>query len=460
MNRLHEGPGSWRRRRFAALMVPMALLFGLAACDLDDLLDVPDPEVADPGSVRDPSALPVVFAGAVRDFTWAYSGTATIVGGGDNESIILISALLTDEQQHFDTFGTRREVDRRAIPTTAENATTDNGVLSDPYHNLHRARRAAEVGEDLFAAGEAGDTRNRSILSSLAGFTYVLFGEVFCEGVPYSGIALDGTVTHGTPTTRAETFGLARERFQRAIAIAQAAGSSDAEYLARVGMARAYLNEGNFSAAVTEAATVPDDFVFLLEHSDNTTGEGNGVWAYTHDTGRYGVSEVPQGLDWASDPRTPVAVNPRAPFDASIDYYNAQNKYSARTSPAVLADGREARLIRAEAALQNGDDTDFLAHLNAARALDDLDALTAVPGTDAGKVDLLFAERGFAMWLTAHRLGDLRRLVRQYGRDQADVFPSGTYWREGLLYGSDVNFPIYVDENNNPNFTGCLNRDA
>jgi starch-binding outer membrane protein, SusD/RagB family len=64
------------------------------------------------------------------------------------------------------------------------------------------------------------------------------------------------------------------------------------------------------------------------------------------------------------------------------------------------------------------------------------------------------------MWLTAHRLGDLRRLVRQYGRDQADVFPNGTYWREGLQYGSDVNFPIYVDENNNPNFTGCLNRDA
>ena len=36
------------------------------------------------------------------------------------------------------------------------------------------------------------------------------------------------------------------------------------------------------------------------------------------------------------------------------------------------------------------------------------------PGTAASRVDMLFRERAFWMYFTAHRLGDMRRLVRQY----------------------------------------------
>jgi hypothetical protein len=39
------------------------------------------------------------------------------------------------------------------------------------------------------------------------------------------------------------------------------------------------------------------------------------------------------------------------------------------------------------------------------------------------------------------------------------VFPSGTYTgRGGGVYGTDVNFPIPVEEDNNPNFHGCIDR--
>jgi hypothetical protein len=55
------------------------------------------------------------------------------------------------------------------------------------------------------------------------------------------------------------------------------------------------------------------------------------------------------------------------------------------------------------------------------------------------------------MFLTSHRLGDLRRLVRDYGRDSEDVFPTGTYHKPGS-YGADVNSPIPQAEDNNPNF--------
>lgn len=465
MNRRHEGPRSRGRRRLASLMVPAALAVGLVGCDIDDLLDVDDPAVASPESVRDPTAIPVVFAGAVRDFTYAYSGTGSVGGGGDNDPLIMLTGLLTDELRHYGTFPTRQFIDRRAITVTAENEASDNGTIADAYHNLHRARRAAELGEELFEIAGTGNTTNRSVLASIAGYSYVLFGEVYCEGVPYSSIALDGTVAHGAPTTRAQTFGLAMERFDQAIAIAQAAASTDAEYLARVGKARALLNQAQYSEAAAEVASVPDDWVFNIEHSANSASEGNGVWIYTMNTGRYGVPGEPEGgngLDWASDERTPINIDERDPFDTTLPVYIGQSKYPTRDTPVPLADGKEARLIRAEAALQADDIPNFLIHLNAARAVDDVDplALTDIPLTAEGREDLLFEERGYALWLTAHRLGDLRRMVRQYGRSQADVFPTGEFFRDGLQYGTDVNFPIFVDENNNPEFTGCLNRDA
>jgi hypothetical protein len=56
-------------------------------------------------------------------------------------------------------------------------------------------------------------------------------------------------------------------------------------------------------------------------------------------------------------------------------------------------------------------------------------------------------------------LGDLRRLIRQYGRDAESVFPTGAYFKGGV-YGTDVNFPIPFEEKNNPSFTGCIDRKA
>ena len=89
-----------------------------------------------------------------------------------------------------------------------------------------------------------------------------------------------------------------------------------------------------------------------------------------------------------------------------------------------------------------------------------LPALTVADITAAGgAVNLLFAERARWLWLTAHRLGDLRRLIRQYGRPANTVFPTGPYFKINFAnYGTDVNFPVPITEKNNPNFTACLDR--
>jgi starch-binding outer membrane protein, SusD/RagB family len=82
------------------------------------------------------------------------------------------------------------------------------------------------------------------------------------------------------------------------------------------------------------------------------------------------------------------------------------------------------------------------------------------PGTADAQVDLLFRERAFWLFLTGHRLGDLRRLIRQYGRTADTVFPSGTYFKGGQPYGAAVNLPLPATETNNPKVTGCLDREA
>ena len=67
------------------------------------------------------------------------------------------------------------------------------------------------------------------------------------------------------------------------------------------------------------------------------------------------------------------------------------------------------------------------------------------------------------LFRSGQRLGDLRRLMRQYGRSEAQTFPTGNHYRGGT-YGHDVNFPVVTDENNNPNLvtlgtkSACLDR--
>ena len=52
---------------------------------------------------------------------------------------------------------------------------------------------------------------------------------------------------------------------------------------------------------------------------------------------------------------------------------------------------------------------------------------------------MLFRERAFWMYLTGHRLGDMRRLIRQYGRAGQHRVPD-RHHRPGRPYGTDVNF--------------------
>lgn len=447
-----------RRLSLAALLVCLPL----AACDLDSLLDISDPDVADPGNLNGPTALPAFRAGAIGDFAAAFDAT---------DASVTYSGMLADEFINSETFPTRIEIDIR-------NMDEENSNLETFTRNLYQAHTAAD--EAVRAFQEFGpDEPGLAEVYAMRGFTYILFGELFCSGVPFSRLNEQGQFEYGGQETTAQTFQRALASGDSALDVAEAAGDDDLANLARVLRGRALLNLNQPAQAAAAVADVPDDFEYTIFHSENTVREYNGIYVFNVINERISVAnnEGGNGLPFranftAGDPRTPWVRTPGTDtgFDTSTPQYD-QRKYLNRSAGTVLASGIEARLIEAEAAHRAGN---FAGANGALQIINDLRATidlgpVADPGTAAGRVDLIFRERAYWMWLTAHRLGDLRRLIRQYGRTEDQVFPTGAYHKsaQGGVYGDDVNFPIVLDERNNPEFADfpsnvslCLDRNA
>jgi hypothetical protein len=474
--------GNWKGRSQRLLprlsFLAAAAVVPLVGCDrFERILEVEDPTVALPGTIQNPLALPAVQASVIGDFAVAYGG---IPGGGSTlEGQVLISGLLGDELYSPDSFPTRIEVDQRMTEF-------DNATMQDAFRRLSRARVTAERATGLFEQF-GPNTAGHAESLSFAGYSYILFGENYCSGVPFSTLPESGPIEFGAPLPTAEIFNRALERFDAGLAAANAvlataqalpaapaatrtaaiAAAERQQNLARIGRGRALLNLNRRAEAAAAVAAVPTAYAYRLERSTNSTRENNGVWDGINNARRYGVSDLEggNGLPYrtANDPRVrwDRAASGAASFgfDQSTPLFR-QQKYPNRDSPVDLALGTEARLIQAEAALP-GDVASLVTNLNAVRAT--FTGTNAVPAlvlanvqamTPRAREDLLFQERAFTMWLTSHRLGDMRRLIRQYGRGSETVFPTGPFFKGGP-YGNHVSMPVPFDELNNPQFVRC-----
>jgi hypothetical protein len=347
--------------------------------------------------------------------------------------------------------------------------------MRDIFFTVERARASALRAETTYKKLAATDSGYAEVLD-VGGYSFLFLAEAYCSGVPVSGFDASGKVVNGQPLTTQQLLDSAIARFTLAASVAATAGNTRLENLARVGHARALLFKGNSNlpAAAAQVASVPTSFEYRVFSSANTDRQNNGVWEFNWNEARWtqADSEAGIGLPFrrggalqaqAGDPRTPFLAAGKG-FDRQTNLF-VTLKYPDRNASEVLADGVEARLIEAENDLSSNDIASFLAVLNALRSSSGLglDPL-ADPGTPDSRVRLLFHERAFWLYLTNHRLGDMRRLIRStanggYGLAPNTVFPSGTYTgRGGGVYGTDVNFPIPVEEDNNPNFHGCIDR--
>lgn len=427
------------KRRGAAAVLACLPLIGCG-----DILNVDDPDVLKPDQLVGAAAIPTRVAGAVFDFAMAFNGNF-------NNGLVPAQGLFTDEYIHAETFPDRLEIDRRAIDRT------DNQMSEFLFNGLHVARVSARDAAALIVEHEPTN-ENLSTMYTYEGFTEVFLGETFCSGVPVS--RLEGNeIVFGEPRTTVQTFEAALPLFTQAL-------TADPENnAAKVGRARALLNLGRFTEAAAAVATVPTAFTEFVRHSSTTPAQFNGLWALS-DNGRISVAnnEGGNGLSFraANDPRVPWEDSGGTGFDEETPLF-LELISPEKDSPIVLASGIEARLIEAEAALQAGNRGIFFGIHNTLRAGIGLGGLIDTGQSTAALADLHFRERAFWLYSTGHRLGDLRRLVRQYGRAANSVFPAGTH-HKGTQYGSDVNFPIPVQEDNNPNTApltqGCLDRNA
>ena len=437
---------------------------GLAVgCSTDKLLAVDNPSIAQPNTLNGTAGLAAYYGAALGDFIVGFAGDAGDAAGVNIEGLINYGGLLADEVGSVDTFPTRNETDQRSTQF-------DNASNADVFRAIQRSRSTAELAASQFAQYGATDARRSEVLS-LAGFSYILIAENYCSGVPFSQLAPDGTtITYGQPLTTDQIFQLAVAKFDSALTIARGVPKSDPMFanvgtltsLARVGRARALVGLNRLSDAAAQAASVPPSFVYNVYTSANTSRQNNGVFFFDNINQRFSAidKEGGNGLPYLTggDARVQALDSGGSGFDGARELIN-QLKYPSRTSPIPLANGAEALYIQAEAALAPGGSGSFIDFVNQARAADGLTTTVTDPGTQDGRVDLLFRERGFSLWLTAHRLGDMRRLVRAYKRPANTVFPIGAY-SGGGVYGTDVNLPIPVQEQNNPNYTGACNKAA
>jgi hypothetical protein len=461
----------------ALVAAALAGAAGLTACNQDKLLTVPTPDVVQPKDISGPSSLPSAFASAIGDFQVAYAGAYNTSNNlAYTEGQVLMSGLLSDELLNAETYTTRIEVDRRATNAV-------NGTMLVIFRDAQRARATADLVASRYAQFDPKNP-NRAEVQALAAYTYLLMAENYCNGVPASKVNEDGTFTYGDQQTGAQLLATAIAKFDSAIVVASAAGGSGsaALNLARIGKGRALLDLNRPAEAAAAVASVASTFNYSIQHNENSGRQNNAVFSFNNVENRFTVAnnEGGNGLPFVTlnDPRAPVFEDPNGGFDGSTPLWLTY-KFNSRSAPTPLAVGPEARLIEAEAALRAGDDATFLAKLNDARASSLTYSasgaspaapapltLADLPATAAGKQNLLFKERALDLFLTSHRLGDLRRLISQYGRAAESVFPTGPYQddnaaKAGTNYGTDVNFPIPFEESNNPQFkASCLDRKA
>lgn len=466
----HDTAAGKARRPLRRIARCVALAALLTSCNWGDLLDVTT-DMVTPTQAANPSGALAMRAAALRQF-------AVFTAGGPQVRAWLMDALFTDQlinaRQDFNA------IDLRSWPE--EN--NPHGVnVWDDYSSV---RYAVETAIDAMHQYLPDDDATGSLVGELyaiRGLSTSIIAEMYCNGLTLSSFDANGGAVYDMNVyTNADLFEQAVADFDSALTSLPA--SDPLRFLARIGKARALvdLDRQAEAAAVVQAGgdgtgspEVPTDFVYNVEYS--TASVYNVIPDYVLNA-NFGLplnetltgpgKETANGLDYGADPRVRAQPFLRNGQDGSTPIYPPGVPWSRDfSSPFPVASGVEARLVEAEAQLKASDPS-WLGTLNDLRArgidisglaLDAPLSLLTDPGTPDGRVDLVFQERAMWLYLTIHRWGDMRRLIRQYGRDAGDVFPSGSYFKGGTYGTQIVAYPLAA-ERNHPAFHGCLNEDA
>ena len=440
-------------------MIAALSLIGFA-CTPDEILDVQDPDIINPSNVESAAGAEAVRLGALSRFNGATSG---------DESLFLLGGLFSDEWINGDSFIARQEIDQRVI-------TPENTFLLAANRQLHRVRLSAAQAVDLLRKyTPTGPGWKVGEMFMLEAYVIDLLAEHYCDGLVLSNV-VEGREVYGEPMTTQAAFEMALGLVDEGLTAVSGSSADDVRVRSALALTKGRIlaNLNRQSDAAAAVAGVATSFQYVNMQSVSTWT--NAWWSWNVNSRRYSVSdnEGTNGMDFASadDPRVPVCTGgddvcksigvTRADRDDLTGPFNVLMLWPGREQAVPIMQGVDARMIEAEAQLKAGSATGALATLNAARETVGLTPLEDA-GSDEARVSQLFRERAFWQYGRGYRTGDLRRLVRQYGRSESVVFPVGA-WHKGGDYGTDVNMPVPQAEQNNPNVgvgaQTCLNRAA
>lgn len=448
------------RRRTVAGVAALGLVLAGCSSITDSLLTAEIPDIIPPELTQNAEGALGLSNGALNTFRSITAG---------DESTWLFGGLMADEWSTSSTFPQNDETDQRHV---LEN----NGQVTGMLYRLYRTRiRSAEA---ITALNKFVPTR-RALIGEMyfaKAYAEAQLAQDFCNGIPISTL-VDGVPQAGNPETGTQVFTRAVASYDSALAYANGTDTVSLRISrsAQIGKARALLGLERYAEAAALVAGIPTSFAYI--HTFSLTTGTNTIWGQGFSAARYVVGDSLEGnarnifvknalpFVSAKDPRLPVTILTGNGQDGQTRV--RRTTLYGQLTPVEVVNGIDARMVEAEAALAANDVVKFFAIHNALRAappkLGDVQPTVLPPlvdpGTPEARLSLHFREKAFWTFSRGQRLGDLRRLVRQYKRPVTDVFPVGIHYKGGD-YGTDVNFPIVTDERNNPNFKGCLDRNA
>lgn len=442
--------GSHRTSRVGRLLTFLALLGTLGLVQgCDQILDVDNPDEILATDLTDPQLIEQLATSAVGEFQNYY-----------DDPIIWRGGMITDEQ----ITGINWENTARISQRILEDSGTGQGGM---FGNISRIIVMADTATALltdFVDNPGSDPRIATTLA-FGGYGYVFMAETLCEAT----VKVSAEIFSSD-----EVMEMAVPRFEQAITVAQAAGDSDLENLARTGLARAHLWLGNSEAVKSAAAPVPEDFVYWAYYSTNSGRENNTLFARisgaNHALGvhpRFVQGEwLEQGLvETQIDPRiqhlpdwrtghnalsplyTPFAGRRFSVYNGEAQAFGGEPAEYTQDMDIAIADGIEARHHFAEA---DGPTAATLAFVNERRAYGNMDPL--VDPTPDEIMEELREQRARDTYMSGIRLGDLRRWAKQ---GVGNFFPTGRHpTEEWGLYGDAECYPIPDSEfEGNPNIS-------
>lgn len=440
----------------------------LSACSLSDIVNVDKAQIGadtDHDYLKTRSGALSVYYSVAGTFKNAVSKTSLQVG------------VFTDELTSRPEIGSdySYSAGNPSADMRVERQLTYNlmGIPFQAYNEL-QATRVRATHARHFLNMQEDHVADYAISASYAfeAYSIMLLAENLCSGVPLSDVPYGGPVTYGKGVPTDSLYKIAVAKFDSALAIEH--DSMRFKTLAMIGKGRALLSLGDYKKAAEAVQEVKQSDVFDLRYTEAPTPGAvvatpqNAFWTMTGTGGairnvqlghEITNAEGLNGLQWFMNPLSPDPRLPLTVANPQVMPIVRQAKFPNGNITLKIAGWIEAKMIEAEYLLSI-DDPNWIEPINLARRTVNLPD-TVSSDTAAVNVNLLFRERAFWQYGHGTRLADMRRLVRQYGREVNKVFPVGTYTRSNSVYsyGDAVVFVPDIEEfDKNFNYSGCINR--